>query len=97
MNGEPEERSLTTADFAAAAEIPTAQQELNQALQEPVIDNQNSAVRGEDEQLAALFLPNVDKDFRARWDIVQRSFVDDPRQAVRQGDELVAQIGRAHV
>ena len=28
MNGEPEERSLTTADLAAAAEIPTAQREV---------------------------------------------------------------------
>lgn len=92
MNGEPEERSLTTADFAAAAEIPPAQRELNQDIQEPVIGNQNAAVRGEDEQLAPLFLPDVDKDFRSRWDVVQRSFVDDPRQAVRQGDELVAQV-----
>ncbi len=92
MNGEPEERSLTTADFAAAAEMPTVQREFNQAIQEPVIENQNPAVMGEDAQLAPLFLPDVDKDFRSRWDAVQRSFVDDPRQAVRQGDELVAQV-----
>jgi hypothetical protein len=30
--------------------------------------------------------------FRARWDAVQSSFVDDPRQAVRRGDALVAQV-----
>lgn len=92
MNGEPEERSLTTADFAAAAEMPTVQREFNQAIREPVIENQNPAVMGEDAQLAPLFLADVDKDFRSRWDAVQRSFVDDPRQAVRQGDELVAQV-----
>jgi hypothetical protein len=92
MNREPKEKSLTTADLAAAAEIPTAQQEVNRDRKEPVIENQNSDVRSEDEQLAPLFLPDVAKDFRSRWDAVQRSFVDDPRQAVRQADELVAQV-----
>jgi hypothetical protein len=92
MNREPEEKSLTTADLAAAAEIPTAQREVNRDLKEQVIENQNSDVRSEDEQLAPLFLPDVAKDFRSRWDAVQISFVDDPRQAVRQADELVAQV-----
>jgi hypothetical protein len=92
MNREPKEKSLTTADLAAAAEIPTAQREVNRDRKEPVIEKQNSDVRSEHEQLAPLFLPDVAKDFRSRWDAVQRSFVDDPRQAVRQADELVAQV-----
>ena len=46
----------------------------------------------EDGQLAALFLPDVAKDFRSHWDAVQISFVDDPRLAVQQADELVAQV-----
>ena len=45
-----------------------------------------------DEQLAALFTADAAADYRSRWDIVQRGFVDDPRQAVRLGDELVAQV-----
>ena len=44
------------------------------------------------EQLAALFPPQVAADFHARWDQVQIGFVDDPRQAVQQADELVAQV-----
>ena len=92
MDREPKEKSLTTADLAAAAEIPTAQREVNRDLKESVIENQNSDVRSEDKQLAPLFLPDVAKDFRSRWDAVQISFVDDPKQAVRQGDELVAQV-----
>ncbi|MFC3110483.1 hypothetical protein ACFQAT_08675 [Undibacterium arcticum] len=92
MNGEPEEKSLTTADLATTTEIPTAPLDVNRDLQEPVIENQNSDVKREDEQLAPLFLAEVAKDFRSRWDAVQRSFVDDPKQAVRQGDELVAQV-----
>ena len=47
---------------------------------------------GEEGQLAALFLPDMAKDFRSRWDAVQISFVDDPRLAVQQADELVAQV-----
>jgi hypothetical protein len=31
-------------------------------------------------------------DFRARWDQVQTSFVDEPRQAVEQADSLVANV-----
>jgi hypothetical protein len=31
-------------------------------------------------------------NFRARWDQVQTSFVDEPRQAVEQADSLVANV-----
>lgn len=44
------------------------------------------------EPLAALFPPQVAQDFRSRWDQVQIGFVDDPRRAVQQADELVAQV-----
>jgi hypothetical protein len=87
---EPEEKSLTTADLAAAGEIPTAQRTAQRDVKGDA--NQDSDVRSEDKQLAALFLPDAAKEFRSRWDAVQSSFVDDPRQAVRQADELVAQV-----
>ncbi len=45
-----------------------------------------------DQQLAALFPPEIAGQFRQRWDTVQISFVDDPQQAVRQADELVAEV-----
>jgi hypothetical protein len=51
-----------------------------------------SAERREGEELAALFTPEMAEDFRSRWDGVQIGFVDDPRQAVRKADELVAQV-----
>jgi hypothetical protein len=92
MNVELQERSLTTADLAAAAEIPTAQLEVGRDIKEPVIANKTADLKKEGEQLAPLFLPDVAKNFRSHWDAVQSSFVDDPRQAVRQGDELVAQV-----
>jgi hypothetical protein len=47
---------------------------------------------GRREVLQPLFTPDQAETFRARWTSIQSSFVDDPRQAVRNGDELVAQI-----
>jgi hypothetical protein len=43
-------------------------------------------------QLAALFLADVAQDFKRRWDAIQIGFVDDPREAVRSADELVAEV-----
>ncbi|HWI82266.1 hypothetical protein [Ramlibacter sp.] len=45
-----------------------------------------------EEQLAPLFLPTIAQSFRQQWDDVQIGFVDDPQQAVRRADELVAQV-----
>ena len=42
------------------------------------------------EQAAPLFSPEEAKDFRARWDAIKTSFVDDPRRVVEQADSLVA-------
>ena len=92
MNREPQEKNLTTADLADAGEIPAAQREVNRDLKKPIDKNQNSDVRSEDTQLAPLFLAGVAKEFHTRWDTVQIGFVDNPRQAVRQADELVAQV-----
>lgn len=44
------------------------------------------------EQLADLFPPEKAAEFRSRWDAVQIGFVDDPREAVRKADELVAEM-----
>lgn len=44
------------------------------------------------EELVALFSPDLAQSYRSRWISIQSSFVDDPRKAVRSGDELVAQV-----
>jgi len=38
-----------------------------------------------------LFPEDVANEFRSKWDRIQTSFVDEPRTAVQQADELVAQ------
>ena len=84
------EKTLTTADFAATTPEPRRDAEREQ---ERAIDSrQQQMTDREEQQLAPLFTPDVAGDFRSRWDAVQIGFVDDPRQAVRQADELVAQV-----
>jgi hypothetical protein len=75
-----EQKNLTTADIAAAA-----------APRERGDDVRADDVRN-DEALAPLFTPDTADGFRSRWDAVQIGFVDDPAKAVRDADELVAQV-----
>jgi hypothetical protein len=92
MNGEPREAG-TTADLATSANrLATSGQ-----ADRPMLEAINTAgvtqtAMKEDAKLAPLFTQDVAMDFRARWDVVQRSFVDNPQDAVRAGDELVAQV-----
>jgi len=52
----------------------------------------NTAARSGGEELEPLFTPETAETYRSRWISIQSGFVDDPRRAVRSGDELVAQI-----
>jgi hypothetical protein len=76
MSREQDEKSFDTADFVAAADA-------QQAEQMP---------EAQDQQLAALFPSETAEAFRSDWDAVQIGFVDDPKQAVQQADELVAKV-----
>ncbi|HWF40412.1 MAG TPA: hypothetical protein VG322_17935 [Candidatus Acidoferrales bacterium] len=49
-----------------------------------------AAATATDEQKAPLFTPTEANDLRSRWDSVQASFVDQPRNAVEEADELVS-------
>ena len=39
-----------------------------------------------------LLVADKSQDFRSRWDTIQTSFVDEPRQAVERADSLVAEV-----
>jgi hypothetical protein len=93
MNGEPRAASDTpelnsTTDGATSA-IPGDRRLLEPVSIEGVTQ---SALPREETRLAPLFSQPVASDFRSRWDMVQRSFVDNPQEAVHAGDELVAQV-----
>ena len=101
MNQTTEQKILSTADFAAAADRRDPARELREP-RESAGELRSGAVApgatradadgGQGEQLAPLFLPQVAEQFRSRWDEVQIGFVDDPTEAVRHADELVAQV-----
>ena len=71
-----QEEHLSTADLAGV-----------QRSGEPPVN------RGEPAPAAnhPLFPEDVANEFRSKWDRIQTSFVDEPRTAVQQADELVAQ------
>ena len=69
---------LSTADLAQAANRPAG-------TPAPM-----ATKNGAPEPNAPLFAPNDTQDFRSRWEKIQIGFVDEPRKAVEQADELVA-------
>jgi hypothetical protein len=87
VNGNTNDRPSTTDDLGPSVATPIEPKS-------PVFRvNTEGVVKTTSEiALAALFPQEMAAEFRSRWDDVQRSFVDDPKQAVRQGDELVAQV-----
>lgn len=84
------DENLTTADIAdpeRAREVqPSAiddrNLQLGQAVPTPLTAREASPLFPDDEL----------HNFRARWDQVQTSFVDEPRQAVERADSLVANV-----
>src|SRR5215211_4359280 len=44
------------------------------------------------ETLEPLFEDESARKFRSRWQVIQSKFVDDPRDSVKQADDLVADI-----
>lgn len=93
MNGEPREAS-TARDAAGAAIRQSASIQGDQPLLERVDTDGviQTTVNNDEAKLAPLFTQEATAEFRSRWDLVQRSFVDNPQEAVLAGDELVAQV-----
>jgi hypothetical protein len=94
MNGEGgQKRTLTTADLAASANAASSSKATaeDEVLPE-VFDPERAPQSTRQERLAPLFPEELSGEYRARWNVVQQGFVDDPKNAVRQGDELVAQV-----
>ncbi|MGO8973791.1 MAG: hypothetical protein ACLQJ0_01760 [Steroidobacteraceae bacterium] len=89
MTGEP--RQLTTPNIALSADTPPPS--ARDADMPVFAVNTDGVIRTTSEKtLAPLFTQHAATDFRSRWDVVQKGFVDDPEEAVRAGDELVTQV-----
>jgi hypothetical protein len=89
LNGEPGQ--MSTAERSTSANTPPI---VAHEVERPVFAvNTDGVIKTTSENtLAPLFTQHATTDFRLRWDVIQRGFVDDPQEAVRAGDDLVAQV-----
>jgi hypothetical protein len=94
-----EDETLTTADIATPRQARVAAMEHNpdrvdqtdtQPIPLPAATYPGNATSVTD--AGPLFPEDELHNFRARWDQVQTSFVDEPRLAVEQADSLVANV-----
>ena len=86
-----ESRELSTVDLPASGNTPPP---LAHEADRPVmtVNTDGVVITTPEKTLAPLFTQHATTDFRSRWDVIQRGFVDDPKEAVRAGDDLVAQV-----
>ena len=96
-------KTLSTADLARAGKRPPdsvkgdgGAEETSEMRDERRADRDDkrsaTPALAASERLDPLFPPDTAENYRGRWAAVQSGFVDDPKQAARQGDELVAQV-----
>lgn len=81
LNEEKRKTVLTTADLAGRQE--------QRQVRVPVTAEEEGLPA--DASAAPLLSPNETSDLRARWDGIQAGFVDEPRRAVEEADNLVAE------
>ncbi|MGA7109110.1 MAG: hypothetical protein WBV28_07350 [Terracidiphilus sp.] len=78
----------------AQQQVPYLREPYGRDLEQPstdVLDGSTPTTFEEKDYAATpLFSSDESDDFHSRWDSVQVSFVDEPRQAVEQADSLVA-------
>lgn len=82
-----ESKKLHTDDIAGTATRDS--QEPNEIKPDAMSHNDSKSGNGRPEPL---FAQDLDRNFRNRWRDIQTGFVDQPRSAVEQADELVAQL-----
>lgn len=87
-----DDRHLSTADLVRPDEHQRMGEERMREQRTGESMSMDGSARAE--PLAALFQGQHAEEFRRRWDAIQIGFVDDPRAAVRNADELVAHVLR---
>jgi len=85
------DQNLSTADLASAGRQ-DADDSTTTTPAESGGDVESPAEAGGDVETPELIAEEKVTGFRDRWQNVQTGFVDDPKQAVRQADELVAAV-----
>jgi hypothetical protein len=90
MNGEPGQTGNAAERTISVSSPPPLAHEADRPVM--VVNTDGVVKTTSTKTLAPLFTQHATTDFRSRWDVIQRSFVDDPQEAVRAGDDLVAQV-----
>jgi hypothetical protein len=90
-------QSPSIADRVPAAPAAGSRRDIDPALASPMVTDDVAGIAAPplasgDTALAPLFRPEEAQGFRDSWEAVQIGFVDDPKLAVRQADELVARV-----
>jgi hypothetical protein len=84
----PEDKKVTTEDLSMPRGPALGTEAIAKAGKVVLVEG---AGNGNDEpELSPLFSGDVQRDFRTKWQNIQTGFVDEPRHAVEQADELVA-------
>ena len=99
MAGQPGGEPLSTADMAGMTPPRATQQTDGAAPAEDVVRDESRSTEAarssrsanDSDQSGPLLDEHESQEMRSRWDAVQTGFVDEPRQAVEQADQLVAE------
>lgn len=84
----PEDKKVTTEDLGAPRSPAMGTQAIaNAGKTEPIAGNGSH-----EPELNPLFTEDVQRGFRTKWQNIQTGFVDEPRHAVEEADELVAEL-----
>ncbi|HET8562330.1 MAG TPA: hypothetical protein VFM35_00525 [Candidatus Binatia bacterium] len=96
------EKRLSTMDFATeerrGRNIERAEEMKDRNVEPVKVKNDRVSAAGEGRpqspsvETSPLMLAKAEENFRSRWNSIQTSFVDEPRRAVEQADELVAEL-----
>jgi len=85
---ESREGAVATADQPADA----AAERGDATAEAPVDESRQEATAERDDEDTALLPQDQDTEFQGRWESIQVTFVDDPRDAVENADALVAEL-----
>src|SRR5438309_4357736 len=87
-----QERVGTEDLLEAGKQRETAEKPTGTGAAGETIPRQDRGAAEAEEAGARLFSDEEITRFRGKWDHLQTTFVDEPRQAVQEADELVAQV-----
>ena len=82
-----EERERSTRNEPVERNAPRVEERRDEKIVE-----QRAPVEASNAGLEPLFEDEAAQKFRSRWQVIQGKFVDDPRDSVKQADDLVADI-----